>query len=60
MHRLETENKEISLLLKQSFEENLNLKKEIKNLEFELSSLKTDYFEINKINASLIGHKYLF
>ena len=74
MHRLETENKEISLLLKKYFqknckflfyffdfrslEENLNLKKEIKNLEFELSSIKTDYFEINKINASLIGHKY--
>jgi len=40
-----------------SLEENLNLKEEKKNLSYELSTLRNDFKEINKINASLIGHK---
>lgn len=39
-------------------EENLNSKNEKKAIELELSSLKKDYQEMNKVNAALIGHKY--
>lgn len=38
-------------------EDNLNTKNEKKAIELELISIKKDYQEINKVNATLIGHK---